>query len=72
MDKYKHCNDCPNWYKKQKLYLSGYGYSDITMCKKYNKQLYYYANEENKTPVPCKECRKNFSYVPYIIFEKEG
>ena len=41
------------------------------MCKKYNKQLYYYANEKNKTPVPCKECKKNFSYVSYIIFEKE-
>lgn len=70
MNKYNHCNDYPNWYITKRRYPSGY--YDITICKKYNKQLYYYYGEKNKTPRPCKECRKNFSYVPYIIFKKEN
>lgn len=63
-NKYHHCNDCPYQNKIWKKYPSMW--SEITICKKYNKQLYYYGNEENQTPRPCKECEKRFSYVPHI------
>lgn len=62
-----HCNQCPNWYVTKKRFLSGYHY--ITMCNKYKKQLYYTYGDENRTPHPCKECLKCFSYVPFIDLE---
>lgn len=69
MDTKHHCNNCPHWYVTQKGYPSGY--YNITLCKKYNEQLYYLAGEENKTPHPCNICSKQFSYVPYIKPEIE-
>lgn len=66
MDSRHHCNDCPYWYVTQKKYPSGF--YNITICGKYNKQLYYLAGEENRTPHPCDICSKELSYVPYIEF----
>lgn len=60
----KHCNNCPNL--GQKKYPSMY-ITIIPFCNKYNKQLYYYG-DENETPIVCKECKKRFSYVPYIEY----
>ena len=62
-----HCNGCPNWCVTQKGYPSG-NYN-ITICKKYNKQLYYLVGEENKTPHTCNICSKQFSFVPYITLK---
>lgn len=61
-----HCNKCPYWYKVQ----TGYPFksNNITLCKRYNEQLYYLAGEENQTPHPCVMCEKQFSYVPYIEY----
>ena len=59
-----HCNGCPHWYVTQKKYPSGF--YDITICKKYGKQIYYLAGDNNPTPYPCSACEKEFSYVPYI------
>lgn len=69
MDSKHHCNECPNWYVAQKEYPSGY--YDITLCRKYNEQLYYLAGEGNRTPHPCGICTKQFSYVPYIVVENK-
>ena len=41
MDMKHHCNNCPHWYVTQKKYPSGF--YNITICGKYNKQLYYLA-----------------------------
>ena len=68
MDSKHHCNGCPHWYVTKKKYPSGF--YNITICGKYNKQLYYLAGEENRTPHPCDICSKEFSYVPYIEFER--
>ena len=68
MDSKHHCNDCPHWHEIQKKYPSGF--HNITICGKYNKQLYYLAGEENRTPHPCDICSKEFSYVPYIEFKR--
>ena len=68
MDSKHHCNGCPYWYVTQKKYPSGF--YNITICGKYNKQLYYLAGEENQTPHPCDICSKEFSYAPYIDFER--
>ena len=70
MDSRHHCNDCPYWYVTQKKYLSGF--YNITICRKYNKQLYYLAGEENRTPHPCDICSKRFTYVPYIPIKIKG
>lgn len=64
MDIKHHCNGCPHWYVTQKKYPSGF--YNITICGKYNKQLYYMAGEENQTPHPCNICAEQFSYIPYI------
>lgn len=61
-----HCNGCPNWYVTKKKYPSGF--YNITICRKYNKQLYYLAGEYNRTPYPCDICSKELSYVPYVEF----
>lgn len=68
MDNQHHCNRCPYWYVTKKKYPSGY--YDITLCRKYNEQLYYLAGEENKTPHPCNICSEELSYVSYIEFER--
>ena len=68
MDSKHHCNGCPNWYVTKKKYPSGY--YNITLCRRYNEQLYYLAGEENQTPHPCDICSKEFSYVPYVEFER--
>lgn len=59
-----HCNKCPHYKVKSKLYPSGY--YNITICTKYEKQLYYLCGEENETPHICKECNNAFSYIKYI------
>ena len=64
MDSKHHCNGCPHWYVTHKKYPSGF--YNITICGKYNKQLYYMAGEENQTPHPCNICAEQFSYIPYI------
>lgn len=64
MDIKHHCNGCPHWYVTHKKYPSGF--YNITICGKYNKQLYYMAGEENQTPHPCNICAEQFSYIPYI------
>lgn len=63
-----HCNNCPNFYVTQKICPSGF--YNITICGKYNKQLYYLAGEENRTPHPCDICSKEFFYVQYVEFER--
>lgn len=68
MDSKHHCNECPYWFVTKKKYPSGY--YDITLCRKYNEQLYYLAGEENKTPHPCNICSEELFYVPYIEFER--
>ena len=70
MDIKHHCNGCPHWYVTQKKYPSGF--YNITICGKYNKQLYYLAGEENRTPHPCDICSKQLSYVPYIPIKIKG
>ena len=70
MDSKHHCNGCPYWYVTQKKYPSGF--YNITICGKYNKQLYYLAGEENRTPHPCDICSQRFSYVPYIPIKIKG
>lgn len=67
MDIKHHCNGCPHWYVTQKKYPSGL--YNITICRKYQEQLYYLAASENNTPHPCSVCKKYFSYVPYIKYE---
>lgn len=67
-DSKHYCNGCPHWRVTQKKFSSGF--YNITICGKYNKQLYYLAGEENRTPHPCYICSKEFSYVPYIEFER--
>ena len=67
MDKNHHCNKCPYWYVTKKQYPSGL--YDITICKKYNKQLYYLFGDKNQTPHLWNICSKRFSYVPYIETE---
>ena len=64
MDTKHHCNSCPHWYVTQKQYPSGF--YDITICRKYGKQIYYLAGDKNRTPYPCSICEKEFSYVPYM------
>ena len=64
MDIKHHCNGCPHWYVTQKKYPSGF--YDITICRKYGKQIYYLAGDKNRTPYPCSICEKEFSYVPYM------
>lgn len=64
MDNKHHCNGCPHWYVTHKKYPSGF--YNITICGKYNKQLYYMEGEENQTPHPCNICAEQFSYIPYI------
>ena len=68
MDIKHHCNSCPNWHITQKICTSSK--YNITICTRYNKQLYYLAGEENRTPYPCDVCSKEFSYVPYIELER--
>lgn len=70
MDSKHHCNGCPHWYVTKKKYPSGF--YNITICGKYNKQLYYLAGEENRTPHPCDICSKRFSYAPYIPIKIKG
>ena len=67
MDKKHNCNKCPYWYVIEKQYP--FGFSKITICKKYNKQLYYLFGDKNQTPHPCNICSKQFYYVPYIETE---
>lgn len=64
MDNQHHCNRCPYWYVTKKKYPSGF--YDITICRKYGKQIYYLAGDKNRTPYPCSICEKEFSYVPYM------
>ena len=64
MDSKHHCDDCPYWYVTKKKYPSGF--YDITICRKYGKQIYYLAGDKNRTPYPCSICEKEFSYVPYM------
>lgn len=59
-----HCNKCPYWCVTKKKYQSGF--YNITICRKYRKQIFYLAGSINKTPCPCSMCEKEFSYVPYI------
>ena len=59
-----HCNGCPHWYVTKKKYPSEF--YNITLCRKYGKQIYYLAGSKNQTPYPCSACEKEFSYVPYI------
>ena len=66
MDGRHHCNGCPYWHVTKKKYPSGY--YNITLCRRYDEQLYYLAGEENQTPHPCDICSKEFSYVPYVEF----
>ena len=68
MDGRHHCNGCPYWHVTKKKYPSGY--YNITLCRRYDEQLYYLAGEENQTPHPCDICSKEFSYVPYVEFER--
>ena len=64
MENQHHCNGCPYWYVTQKKYPSGF--YNITICRKYGKQIYYLAGDKNKTPYPCGMCEKEFAFVPYI------
>ena len=64
MDIKHHCNGCPYWYVTKKEYPSGF--YNITICRKYEKQIYYLAGDKNRTPYPCSICEKEFSYVPYM------
>lgn len=64
MDTEHHCNNCPYWHVIPKRYPSGF--YNITICEKYNEQIYYLAGEKNQTPHPCNMCAEQFSYVPYI------
>lgn len=59
-----HCNKCPYWCVTKKKFQSGF--YNITICRKYRKQIFYLAGSKNKTPCPCSMCEKEFSYVPYI------
>ena len=68
MDSRHHCNGCPHWHVTKKKYPSGY--YNITLCRRYNEQLYYLAGEENQTPHPCDICSKEFFYVQYGEFER--
>ena len=64
MDKTHHCNNCPYWYVTKKQYPSGL--YNITICSKYNEQIYYLASDKNQTPHPCNMCEKFFSYICYM------
>lgn len=59
------CNNCP--YYKIRNVATKYGYKHrITVCTKFEKQLYYLYGEESQTPHVCKECARQFCYVPYL------
>lgn len=70
MDTKHNCNKCPHWYVTKKQYPSGL--YNVTLCKKYNKQLYYLYEDKNQTPHPCNICSKRFSYVLYIEMESDN
>ena len=66
MDRKHHCNKCPNWYVTKKQYPSGF--YNITICKKYNKQLYYLFGDENQTP---HQAHTDLEYVAEQVFNHE-